>query len=95
MMMATPTQQEVLLVELIVVVVEVTHRYHALTVVLVDLSIDAIARYATDVGIVGLADLVTHKLHHLVLDRVTLCVLCHLFHVGAVLAQILVMLLVG
>ena len=94
-MVATAAQQEVLLVELIVIVVEVAHRYHALTVVLVDLSIDAIARYATDVGIVGLTDLVTHKLHHLVLDRVALRVLRHLLHVGAVLAQILVMLLVG
>ena len=95
MMMAAATKEEVLLIEVVVVVVEVTHRHHTLTVVLVDLSIDAIRRDARDVGIVLVADLVAHKLHHLVFDGVALCVLCQLFHVGAVLAEVFVVLLIG
>ena len=76
MVTAAAHQTVVLLVELVVVVVQVVHGYHALAVVLVYLAVDAIALNARDVGIVFLADLVAHELHHLILDGVALGALC-------------------
>ena len=46
-------------------------------------------------GVVGVADLVGHELHHLVLDGIALGILRYLFHVAAVLAVLLVLLLIG
>ena len=63
--------------------------------VVVYLSVNTIARDATHVGIIHLAYLVGHELHHLVLNGVPLRVGGHLLHVGAMFTQLLVMLLVG
>ena len=93
--MTATYETEVLLVEVIVVVCDVSHRNHTLAMVLVDSSIDTIARDAADVCIELLAQFVAHELYHLVLDGITLGVLCYLLHVGTMLAKFLVMLLVG
>ena len=92
--MASAHQTVVALVEVVVVIVEVVHRYHAFTVVLVNLAVDAIRLDAGDVGVVLVAYLVGHELHHLVLDAVALSLLGGLFHVGAVLAEFFVLLLI-
>ena len=94
-MVATTTEQEVLLVKVVVVIIKITHGHHALAVVGVYLGVDAIAGDAADMCVVHLADMVTHELHHLVLDGITLSVLCDLFHIGAVLAELLIVFFVG
>ena len=63
--------------------------------VLVYLAIDTIRLDATDMRIEALAQLVCHKLYHLILDRIALSLLCHLLHVGTVLAEFLVFILAG
>ena len=94
-MMTSATQQEFFLVELVIVIVEVAHRYHAFAVVLIDLAVDTVARHATDVSIVDIANLVAHKLHHFIFYGVAFSILRYLFHVRAVFAEILIVLLVG
>ena len=80
-MMATAYQTVVALVEVIVVIVQVAHGHHTLAVVLVYLTVDAVRLDARDVGVVLVAYLILHELHHLVLDRVALSLLGHLLHV--------------
>ena len=80
-MMATAYQTVVALVEVIVVIVQVAHGHHTLAVVLVYLTVDAVRLDARDVGVVLVAYLVLHELHHLVLDAVALGLLGHLLHV--------------
>ena len=63
--------------------------------VLVNLRIDAEALDAGDVCIVAFTDVIAHELHHLVLDGIAFRILCNEFHVRAMLAQLLIMLLVG
>ena len=92
---AAAYELEVLLVEVVVVAVEVSDRHKALTVVLVDLAVDAIALHARDMGVKLLADKLSHKLHHLIFDTVALRVLRYLLHVRAVLTQLLVVVFVG
>ena len=95
MMMAAADKTVVALIKLVVVIVEIVHGHHALTVVLVNLTIDALRLDATDVRRIDIADLVGHELHHLVLDGVALGIGGYLLHVAGVLAQLLVMVLVG
>ena len=78
--MAATNDDEVLLVEVVVVVAEVTDGDHTLTMRLVNLGIDTIRGETADMGIVSVADLIRHKLHHLILDRVALGILGDLFH---------------
>ena len=85
----------VLLVEVVVVATEVAHHDHSLTVVLVDLAVDAVGGDAGDVGIVDIADFIAHKFYHLVLDGVALGVLGYLLHVGGVLAELFVLLTIA
>ena len=87
-MVATTDDHEVLLIEVVVVVAKVADGDHTLTMVLIDLSVDAIGGETGNVGIVGIADLVGHELHHLVLDGVALSILRDLLHVAAVLATL-------
>ena len=94
-MMTTTHQAVVALVEVVVVVIQVTHRHHTLAVVLVYLAVDTIRLDAADVGVVLVACLVGHELHHLILDAVALSLLCRLLHVRAMFAQLLVLLLIG
>ena len=89
------SQAEVALVEVIVVIIEIAHGHHSFAVVLVDLGIDAIGCDAADVGVKLLSDLVTHELHHLILDGIALGILGYDLHVAAVLTEFLVVLLVG
>ena len=62
---------------------------------LVDLGIDTIRGEAGDMSIVGVSDLICHKLYHLILDRVALSILGYLFHIRAVLAELLIFILIG
>ena len=94
-MTATADETVVALVKIVIVVVEVAHGHHTLTVVLVDLAVDAERLYAGDVGIKLLAEVVAHKLYHLIFYRVALSVGCHLLHVAAVFTQLLIVVLVG
>ena len=93
--MASSDEAEILFIEIIVVVSDVSHRNHTLAMVLVDSSIDTIARDAADVCIEFFTKLVAHEFYHLVFDTVTLRILCYLLHVGTVLTKFLVMLLIG
>ena len=85
----------VALVAVVVVVIEVVHGHESLAVVLVDFAVDAIRLNAADVRLVDVAYLVGHEFHHLVFDGVALGVGSGLLHIARVLAQFLVMLLVG
>ena len=67
-MVTTAYDDEVLLVEVVVVVAEVADGNHALTMVLINLGIDTITGETGDMGIIGIADLILHKLHHLIFD---------------------------
>ena len=93
--MTTTYNHVVLLVEVVVVVTQVANRYHSFTVGLVNLGIDTVRLDAADMCIVGITNLVGHKLYHLVLDRVALSIHGYLLHVAAVLAELLVLILVG
>ena len=78
----------VLFVKLIIVVVEVAHRYKTLTVIVVNLTIYAIALYTAYMGIIHFANLVGHKLHHFIFNRVSLSILSHLLHIATVFAKL-------
>ena len=93
--MTAANETIVALIEVVVVVVQVVHGHHAFAVVLVYLAVNAVRRYAADVGRLFVAYLVGHKLHHLIFYRVALGVLCYLLHVARVFAQLLIILLVG
>ena len=94
-MMTAPHQTEVALIKLVIVIIQIVHRDHTLTVVLIDLGIDTIRGDAADMRIELLTDLISHELHHLIFDAVALCLLCYLLHLAAVLAEFLVMITVG
>ena len=81
--MPSPSAQAVVaLVEVIVVVVEVAHRHHSLTVVLVNLTVYAVGSYARYMSVVLLPEEFAHELNHLILYRVTLSLLCQYLHVA-------------
>ena len=94
-MVTTPYEAVVALVEIVIIIIKVTHGNHTLAMVLVDFAIDAIRLDAADVCIVLITNLVGHEFHHLILDAVALGLLGGLFHIGAVFAQLLVFLLIG
>ena len=85
----------VLLVKVIIIIIQVTHRNHSLAVIGVYLTIDAIALNATDARVVSLAHMVAHKLHHLIFYGVALSILRYLLHIRAMLAQLLILIFIG
>ena len=93
--MATTNETVVALVEVVVVVVKVAHWYKTLAVVLVNLAVDAVGLDARDMRLVHIANSFGHKLHSLILYRVALGIGSYLLHFRRVLAQLLVVLLVG
>ena len=94
-MVSTANETIILLIKVVIVVIQIVHGYHSLAMILVDFAIDTIALDATDVRIKLFTDMLTHEFHHLVLDGVTLGIGCHLLHVRTMLAQTLVIVLVG
>ena len=66
------------------------HRHHSLAVVLIDFGIYSVTCDTADVGVILVAYLVFHELHHLILDGVALCLLCQSLHVARVLAHFLI-----
>lgn len=93
--MASAYETVVFFVEIVVVVIKVMERHHALTVVLVNLAVDSVALDAADVGVEDLSQLVGHELHHLIFYGVALGVLGNLLHLAAVLTEFLIVVLVG
>ena len=93
--MASSDEAEILFIEIIVVVSDVSHRNHTLAMVLVDSCIDTIAGNTADVGIEFFTKLVAHEFYHLVFDTVTLRILCYLLHFRTMFAKFLIMLLIG
>ena len=90
-MVTSPHEAIVSLIEIIVVVIQVSHCHHAFAVVVVYFAIDAITLYATDMSIILLTYLDGHKLHHLVFYGVSFSILCHQFHIAAMFAEFLIM----
>ena len=80
------SQAEVLFVKFVVVVVQVAQRHETLALVLVHLHVEAELRNTGDGALEGLAQVLLHVLHLLVLDAGALCLCCRLFGIGALLA---------
>ena len=93
-MRAAAAQAIVLLVEHVVVVVEVAQRYHALALVLVNLYVEAKLGDAADGALEGLPEALAHELHLLVLDAGPFGLRCQLLHVGTLVAERFVLVLI-
>ena len=93
-MMPPSAQTEVAFVELIIIIAQVTHGNHALTMVLINLRIDAITGNSADMCGKRLAHFIGHKLYHLIFNRVAFGILCHQFHLRTMLTKLLIMLLI-
>ena len=93
--MAASDEAIVLLVELVVIVAQVAHAYHAFALVLVDFHVDAPLGHARDDAFVHVSDAFAHKLYLLVLDRGAFGACGGLFHGGAMVAQFFVLVGLG
>ena len=63
--------------------------------VFVNLGINSVALYATDMCVEAFAQVLSHELDHLVFDGVAFGILSHLLHVRAMFALLFYVILVG
>ena len=93
--MATTNDAVVGIVELIVVVLQSTHRHHSLTLILVYFGIEAPLGHTTDNSVELLANVLAHELNLLVLDTCTLGLRGDNLTLGRVHAERLQLLLIA
>lgn len=95
MVAATADKTIVFLIEVVIIIVQIAHRNHAFAMVFVNLGINSVALYATDMCVEAFAQVLSHELDHLVFDGVAFGILSHLFHVRAMFALLFYVILVG
>ena len=93
-MTTAPNEAVILLIEVVIVIIQIAHRYHSLAMILINLGINTETLDARDVCIVAFSYVFTHELHHLILYGITFCTLCNELHIRAMFAKFFVMFLV-